>query len=166
MGLRILWIDDEIAATMKFLVMDLKLAGYRVDPAIYISECCTLLESYTKSETKPDIIILDIMIPIRKEDEACYRSLVRTYEEISTDNSMRAGLDLVDSLKQNLPGTPIIVYTNLNENTEIGQRVFDELRRRYPAIEILQKPQFAEVLVAAMERAITQGKGGQNGDPE
>ena len=155
---RIFWIDDEIPTAMKFLITGIELAGYDIDTALYIKDSLERLDEYSKGRPKPDVIILDIMMPIRDEDHEAYDKLTSSSKS-SLENGMKAGLALISRIKEILPNVPIIVLTNLSEETEIGHYVFDKLRKELKVKKSqvkknLSKPQQLEVLTDIIAKAI------------
>lgn len=150
---RILWVDDEIPTTMKFLITGVELAGYEIDTALYIKDSLERLDEYSEGRPKPDVVILDIMMPIRDEDRDAYNEIT-SITRSPLENAMKAGLALISRIKESLPNVPIIVLTNLSEETEIGRYVFEELRKESQMKSILPKPQHLEKLIAAINKAL------------
>lgn len=150
---RIFWIDDEIPTTMKFIISGVELAGYQIDTALYIKDSLERLDEYSKGRPKPDVVILDIMMPIRDEDLNSYRQLTSTTRH-PLKNAMRAGVSLISRIKEVIPKAPIVVLTNLSEETEIGHHVFEELRQEPSVKSILSKPQPLQTLISIIEKAV------------
>ena len=151
---KIFWIDDEIPTTMKFIITDFELRGYEIEKAMYIKDTLEKLDEFEKGRNKPHVVILDIMFPIRPEDEDSYRKLVSTERAIIVQDAMKAGIVLLGRIKSSLPEIPIIVYTNLSEETEIGKHILEQIRATYPEVEVLPKPQFINTIIDAIDKVL------------
>jgi len=153
---RIFLIDDEVPTTMKFLITSLELAGYEIDTALYIKDSLERLDEYSEGRPKPDVVILDIMMPIRDADHNAYNKLTSTTKS-PLENARTAGLALISRMREILPDVPVMVLTNLSEETEIGQYVFEKLRKESQVKRILSKPQPLKILTDMIAKAIGGG---------
>lgn len=150
---RLLWIDDELKTTVRFTVLGVELAGYVVEEATSIDQTFSKLNAYaTTSDVSslPGLVILDIMMPITEADEKALAERGKTVAS-KFENSMRAGLSLITEIQGVLHNVPIFVLTNLGEETEVGHKVFEELRKEKQVKVLLSKPQPLETILGHIE---------------
>ncbi len=161
--IHVLWIDDELVTTLRYLLKDLQRRGFRFQQALSIAECVKILEDYKKSGTRPDVVLLDAIMPYDEEGIKALSSLGVRMEsdtgERLLDNARRVGLFLLRAISVVLPDVPVLVFSNLSENTEIGAAVMTEFRSNRQVKAVLPKPQRAEDVAEAIHSAIEPRRG-------
>lgn len=152
-GVQVLWIDDEIDTTMRYFVQAVRLAGHVVDTIHFLAEAMDKLDQYgdDSAGAKPDVVILDIMMPVRAEDVARLSPHVGSSSWLT--NSMQSGLALLGPISRKLQGVPIIALTNLGEESEVGHEVLTFLKARTEVYAVLAKPQPVLTLIKTIQEA-------------
>lgn len=148
----LLVIDDEIDTIMRWFIQRLKVGGFRIRPCLFFADAVTWLQERAATEEEIDGIILDIMLPLRKEDEEAYCK-IRGYKPTGATDAMEAGLALLPLIRKYLSGVPIFVLTSLPAETEIGRVVYSELGKTPEVRHIQRKPaddSFFELLRKAL----------------
>lgn len=131
----LLMIDDEIDTIMRWFTQRLEVKGFRIHRCYFFTEAVVLLQECDATEKEIDGVILDIMLPLRKEDEEAYSEITGHKPRGATD-AMKAGLTLLPLIRKCLPGVPIFVLTSLPEETEIGRAVY---RKMEPLVHHIQR---------------------------
>jgi len=155
---RVLWIDDELRTTMKFLVSALRFSGFRIDTAEYLKEALDLLNQYREGRARPGIVLLDVMMPVRENDAAALSALGGQTDNREL-NSMTAGILLIERIAATLPKVPILALTNLSEETEIGQHGFDLMRQHNAITRIESKPVTHREILSLIRGMLEVGSG-------
>ena len=148
----LLVIDDEIDTIMRWFIHRLEVKGFRIHPCRFFAEAVAWLQERDVIEKEIDGVILDIMPPLRKEDEEAYCKITRHKPRGPTD-AMKAGLTLLPLIRKCLPGVPIFVLTSLLEETAFGRAVYGELKKTLAVRYIQRKPaddKFFELLRDAL----------------
>jgi CheY-like chemotaxis protein len=94
--MRILFIDDEVESNARYYVSALEMEGYEVLGARNPAEAITRIKEAKAAEKNIDLVVLDVLIP-------------------STEDSVRGGLTLLETLHDLLPGVPVLILTILKE---------------------------------------------------
>ncbi|MFX0194578.1 MAG: response regulator [Candidatus Hodarchaeota archaeon] len=115
----VMLIDDD-KEPMMYYIMALKQGGFDVqqinDPDEAMEYICN------QSNRRPDIIILDIMLPPGKRYEG----------NPACDNGLRTGILLYSELKEHYSNVPFLVLTNLRKAAK-------DFKRIAPDVPVLQK---------------------------
>ena len=117
---RILLLDEDLDGFIEYVreglaEADLEVRGYK-----YLGDAHTVVSSDSEEF---DAAVVDIMLPIRKEDDAAFHDLVgRSPRE---DDAMWAGTYLIPLL--NKKEIPVFIITHLNNASSLGRRVLAKL---------------------------------------
>ncbi len=152
---RILWVDDELDSMMVFTRLDLELAGYDLDAVTSVEKLIEQLEAYSQSAVEPDLVLLDVMMPITPAERAQAEVKLGT-KVLSFANYKSVGLGLAELVIVSLPRVPIVAYTNLGEETETGSLTLRALRALQNVKSVLRKPVQLAVLQNTIESAIEE----------
>ncbi len=133
----LLVIDDEIDTIMRWFIERLKVGGFRVRPCRFFADAVTWLQEHAATEEEINGVILDIMFPLRKEDEKAYCK-IKGYKPRGALDAMKVGLALLPLIRKYLPSVPIFVLTSLPAETEIGRAVYGELEKT-PEVRCIQR---------------------------
>lgn len=112
-------VDDD-KEPMQYYVMALKQEGFDVEQMSGPDEAMEYVCG--ESNAKPDVIILDIMLP---PDQ-------RYQGNPACDDGLRTGILLYPELKKAYPNVPFLVLTNL-------RKASDDFKEIAPEIKVLQK---------------------------
>lgn len=118
----ILVFDDEVDGLLGYLPLNLEDDGHAVTKCVGLSEGWAALEG----NSAYDLVVLDIMFPIREKDDAVYRELTKRKPR-GEEDAMKAGLALAKQIsKKNIP---IVVVTHVTRGTAKGREIREELDR-------------------------------------
>lgn len=133
---KILVIDDEIERILDYLPLNLRDQGHVVDSCSGIAEGVTALGTAKAY----DLVVLDIMFPLREKDDAAYKELTGRAPHNEND-AMRAGLALVERIRSK--GFPILVVTHVTRGTAKGREIrgeLDQLQAAGSIVGVWEKP--------------------------
>jgi CheY-like chemotaxis protein len=140
---------------MVFTRLDLELAGYDLDAVTSVEKLIEQLEAYSQSAVEPDLVLLDVMMPITPAERAQAEVKLGT-KVLSFANYKSVGLGLAELVIVSLPRVPIVAYTNLGEETETGSLTLRALRALQNVKSVLRKPVQLAVLQNTIESAIEE----------
>ena len=136
---KVLVIDDETEVFMDYLFAQLEMRGYLARKATSLREAVEIL----KEEKDFCAAILDLMLPILPEDDEIFERHFG-YKPKDDLDAMQAGLSLLPILRAE--GIPVLILTNVNEATTVGQKIFNNIPQDVPVYIKPPKEDFYERL--------------------
>lgn len=157
MGRKVLLIDDDVETFLDFLISRLNDEGFDVIKASSLTAAMKVL----KERQDISASILDIMFPLREDEDAIYEEYMDK-RPTGPEDAMQAGLALIPAIVEE--SIPILVLTNLSRKTRIGSEVHEELdkqRSEEKIVGVWLKPpddSFFEMLKKLVEGRQGEGK--------
>jgi len=114
---RVLVLDDEVDALLGYLTARLEEDGHAVSAFPTLAEALEAIE-----DGAFDVAVIDIMFPIREEDDRAYRKLSGRNPR-GIEDALKAGIALI----KNIASKPVYVVTHYTRMTAKGREVWTAL---------------------------------------
>ncbi len=158
---RILWLDFNSVkecpidySVEKYLRIKIEYGGYDIRAYGSLDKMPTAIKEQIEEF---DLIIAEpLNTMITEESKVFYESLRDQFIELpplSKDIFLR-GLGTIHALKCLAPSVPLMIYTNITENTKVGRQALEELREIEDIAQIIEKPLFYKEFLMEIEKAI------------
>jgi len=152
---RILWLDADYSSVEKYLIGAIRNRGGH-DVRAYSSLDKIPVAIREQIEEFDLVIVEPLNTMVTKESVAFYEALRDRFVKLPPlpRSFLLEGLGTIYALKCLAPSVPLMIYTNITENTKVGRQALEELKNTENVTRIIKQPLLYKELLTEIEKAI------------